>query len=222
MIEFIPSLPILASFAIASLLLAITPGPDMTLFLGRALSQGRLAGVMSLLGATTGTLIHTTLAVAGISALLVASPTGFWLLKIAGAFYLLWLAYQSVFKSSTFNLEPVQSDESVSRAGLGKQMVRHYLVGIGVNLLNPKVVIFFMTFLPQFVTATDPFAPHKMMFLGLFFAVVSVPPMIALIFAANRFAASVNNNPSISRMIDYVFGAVFAAFAIRILTTSAR
>jgi len=214
MADFLPTLPVLLTFCVAAILLAITPGPDMTLFLGRTLAQGRAAGIATLLGTSMGTVVHTVLAVAGISALLAASPTGFWILKIVGALYLLWLAFQAIVNKSTFALE-VSSRPA-------RSLKRNFAMGLGVNLLNPKVVIFYMTFLPQFVSADDPNAWKIMLFLGLFFSVFTFPPMAAMIFAADKVAATLKAKPGISRTIDYVFGTVFAVFAVRILMTEGR
>ncbi|MEM9678031.1 MAG: LysE family translocator, partial [Pseudomonadota bacterium] len=190
-------------------------GPDMTLFLSRTLSQGRMAGIVSMLGATTGTMIHTVLAVVGISALIAASPIAFGILKIVGALYLLWLAYQAVFKGSTFTLENDKPKKQTS-------LKTSFLMGIGVNLLNPKVVLFFMTFLPQFVSASDPAAWQKMLFLGLFFGLLTAPLMAVMIYAARSFADTLQKKPLVRRVIDYVFGSIFALFAVRILWADSR
>lgn len=93
--SFIPDTATLIQFAIATVILAITPGPDMTLFVSRTLSQGRATGFASMAGALCGTLIHTTLVVVGVSALIVASPMAFFVLKIFGAGYLVFLAWQA-------------------------------------------------------------------------------------------------------------------------------
>lgn len=212
--NFVPEWSVIAAFTIAGLLLSWTPGPDMTLFLGRTLAQGRLAGIVSLLGASAGTLVHTFLAIVGISALIATSPTGFWVLKIVGALYLLWLAWQAIFVRSTFDVD--------SKKTQPLSLFRNFLFGVGVNLLNPKVILFYMTFLPQFVSATDPWASAKMVFLGLYFVVLTVPPMVILIFVADRFTVALKRKPVIARSIDYVFGTVFAAFAVRILFTQGR
>lgn len=211
---YLPSWTVLVTFSIAATILAITPGPDMTLFLGRTLTQGRLAGIASLMGASTGIIIHTIFAVVGLSALLAASPTGFWALKIVGALYLLWLAFQAVFNSSVFELNP-QDKPTVS-------LLHNYLMGIGVNILNPKVVIFYMTFLPQFVSAVDPSAWKKMLFLGLYSSVLTAPMMICLILVANEFAELLKRQPTLSRGIHYLFGTVFTIFAVKILLTEGK
>ena len=210
--DILPSLPTLGAFTLASFVLAITPGPDMTLFLGRTLAQGRGAGLMVLAGTCLGCVVHTVAAVTGVSAVLAASPAAFGVLKIVGALYLAWLAFQAVRGGSTFRLEA---------AGAPMSMRRAFLTGLGVNILNPKVLLFFMTFLPQFVTADDPAAAGKMLFLGLYFVVFSAPLLVAMILAAERLSATLQRNPRIARGLDWLFATVFAAFAIRILTARA-
>ena len=212
--NFLPSLPIIFAFSAASILLAATPGPDMTLMLGRTLSNGRQAGLSVLLGTVTGCFVHTIFAVVGISAILAASTTAFFVLKVCGAFYLLWLAFTAIFKGSTFRL----SKEKSSQASFWN----NFFTGLSVNILNPKVVIFFLTFLPQFVSATDPHAWQKMLFLGVLMNVIATPISIAIVITANSFAKTLKANPKINRAIDYVFGTVFAVFAIKILLTEGK
>jgi threonine/homoserine/homoserine lactone efflux protein len=212
--SFVPDSTILIQFAIASIILAITPGPDMTLFVSRTLSQGRAAGFASMAGALTGTLVHTTLVVVGISALIVASPNAFFALKIFGAGYLVFLAYQAIRYGSAFS--------PVKKAGPRLSLARSFSIGLGVNLLNPKVILFFMTFLPQFVSSTDPNAPGKLFFLGMMFVVLSLPATAPMVFAADRFAAAMKRNPRVTRFVDYLFAGVFSAFALKILTAQAK
>ena len=99
----VPDATILAQFAVATVIIAITPGPDMTLFVGRALSEGRAAGLACMAGALTGCLIHTTMVAFGLSALIVASPQAFLVLKVFGAGYLVWLAWQALRYGSAFS-----------------------------------------------------------------------------------------------------------------------
>ena len=209
--EFIPSFTILSAFTFAALALTLTPGPDMTLFLGRALTQGRWAGMAAMLGASSGIVIHTLLAAFGISALIQASPTGFLVLKVVGALYLLWLAVQAIREGSAFSLE-TEKKKSAS-------LLKNWLTGIGINMLNPKIVIFFITFLPQFVTTSDPHAAAKMIFLGFYFIAIAVVCSTLLIFAVDQVADSLKRNPKITRFIDWMFAGVFSAFAVRILFT---
>jgi threonine/homoserine/homoserine lactone efflux protein len=207
--DFIPDLGPLLAFTLAAIVLTITPGPDMTLFLGRTLSDGRAAGIAAMLGASTGVLVHTTLAAFGLSALIAASPEAFAVLRIGGAAYLLFLAVQAIRTGSSFQLE--------AKGGAQKRpLVSHWLTGVGINLLNPKIILFFVTFLPSFVSAGDPHAAGKLAFFGVYFIVLAVPMSIAMIFAADRFAAALKRRPKIMRGIDYVFASVFSAFAVSI------
>lgn len=215
MADFVPSIAVLIQFAIAAAVLSVTPGPDMALYVGRAITHSRAVGLACFAGAVTGVLIHTMLVALGLSALLVAAPTAFLVLKIVGACYLVWLAWQAIRHGSSFN----PRDGMASELG---PLWRHYLTGIGINLLNPKVAIFFLTFLPQFVSTDDPHAPGKLIFLGLFFLTVAIPIILPMIFAANLFAAALKRRPRITRMLDYAFASVFGAFALKVLTTQAR
>lgn len=212
--EFIPDTATVLQFAVATLVLAITPGPDMTLFVSRALSQGRAAGFASMLGSFCGIVVHTLLVVVGISALIVASPGAFLALKLFGAGYLVFLAWQAIRYGSAFTPTTTRGGE--------RSMLRNWATGFGVNLLNPKVILFYMTFLPQFVSAGDPHAPGKLVFLGLMFIVVSIPVTAPMVLAADSFAALMKSNPRITRVVDWLFAGVFSAFALRILTAQAK
>lgn len=97
-----------------------------------------------------------------------------------------------------------------------------FLNGIWVNLLNPKVIIFFMTFLPQFVTAHDPDVTGKLIFLGFWFMLVSLPVTVAIVLAADKLAGWLQRNPKVLRGMDYTFAGVFSVFAAKILMTQAR
>src|SRR6185295_13364350 len=145
---FLPESSVLITYSLACVVLFITPGPDMSLFLAKTMSGGRKAGIASMLGAMTGCCVHTLLAALGVSALLAASATAFTVLKIVGALYLLWLAIDAVRHGSALNLRSEAKQEVSFWAT--------FLVGVGINLTNPKVVLFFVTFLPQFVQVGDP------------------------------------------------------------------
>lgn len=212
--SFIPETAIIIQFAVATAIIAVTPGPDMTLFVGRALAQGRAAGLACMAGAMTGIVIHTFLVALGLSALIVASPNGFFALKLVGAGYLVWLAIQAIWRGSAFNPE--------KRGGGKRSFFANWLTGLGINLLNPKIILFFMTFLPQFVSASDPNAPAKLFFLGAEFLVVSVPLVVPMILAADKFAALLRKTPTVTRVVDWLFAGVFSAFAVKILMTQAR
>ena len=212
--SFVPDLPILLQFALATLVIAITPGPDMTLFVGRALSQGRAAGMACMFGAMTGVVVHTSMVALGLSALIVASPEAFLALKIFGAGYLMWLAWQAIRHGSAFAPD--------TRRASSRSLARNWATGVGINLLNPKIILFFMTFLPQFVSVDDPHAAGKLFFLGLSFIPLSLPVTIPMVLAADGFSGLLRKSPKITRVIDWMFAGVFSAFAFRILTASAK
>ncbi|MHB2267435.1 LysE family translocator [Aliihoeflea sp. PC F10.4] len=213
--DFLPTTAILIQFAIATFVISITPGPDMTLFVGRALSEGRAAGFACMLGAMSGIVVHTTLVALGLSALIVASPQAFFVLKLVGAVYLVWLAYQAIRYGSAFS--PATGEQRSKRS-----FFANWATGLGINLLNPKIILFFMTFLPQFVSASDPNAPGKLFFLGAMFIVLALPVTVPMVIAADSFSALLKRSPRVTRIIDYLFASVFAAFALRILMTNAR
>lgn len=212
--DFLPDTATLLQFAAATFVLSITPGPDMTLFVGRALSEGRAAGFACMFGAMTGILVHTTMVSIGLSALIVASPKAFLVLKVAGAAYLIWLAWQALRHGSAFAPE--------KKEGPSHSLLRNWAKGLGINLLNPKIILFFMTFLPQFVSQADPHAPQKLFFLGALFIPLALPVTAPMVIAADGFSKLLRRNPRVTRVIDYLFGGIFSAFALKILTAQAR
>lgn len=210
--SFIPDLSVLIAYTLACVVLFITPGPDMSLFLSKTLSGGRRHGIAAMGGAQVGAVVHTLLAALGLSALLAASTTAFTILKIVGALYLGWMAYDAIVNGSSLNV----------REGDGppdKDVARTFLIGIGINLSNPKVVLFFVTFLPQFVSANDPYAAGKMLFLGLYFVLISTPMAIMMILSAERLIDWLKARPKALRAIDWTFGGIFGVFAVKILLT---
>jgi threonine/homoserine/homoserine lactone efflux protein len=212
--DFLPSLPTLLAFTAATLLLAATPGPDMTLSISRALSQGKAAAFFVVVGTSLGCVVHTLLVAFGISALITASPTAFMILKTGGSAYLFWLAVQAIRYGSTLTVKKVDDT--------GASPLANISTGLGVNLLNPKVIIFFMTFLPQFVTANDPAVTQKLLFLGFFFIVASIPVSVLVILTADGLSGWLQRRKSVMRGIDYTFAGVFSIFAVKILFTQTR
>lgn len=192
MLDLFPLLSTCLAFGAATVVLVITPGPDMTLFLGRALSADRAAGLAAVFGASSGVLVHTVLAVFGISALIAASTTTFMVLKIGGAFYLLWLAWQAVRRGTIFMADtgPV----------LRRSLWLDWATGVGINLLNPKIIMFFMTFFPQFVSANDPDATGKMLVLSGLFLLIGIPIATAMVVMADRFALLLRTRPRLMRL----------------------
>ncbi len=214
MLSFVPDLPTILAFALASVVLAITPGPDMALQLSRTVNYGRGHGLAVGFGAMCGVAVHTTLVALGISVLIVAAPVLFLALKIAGAGYLIWLAYQAVMHGGGLKITAAAAKTPTLR--------QSFLTGVGINLLNPKVVLFFVTFLPQFVDRADPAAPGKLFFLGAEFIAVSIPLLVLTVLLAEQLTRLLTRTKWVQRALNYSFAAVFTTFAAVILTAQAR
>jgi len=199
--SLVPDLQVLLAFTLAAVVLIVTPGPDMALFLGQTLTAGRTRGFAAMLGVITGTVLHSLIAAFGLSALLAASVLAFTALKIAG------LASRWA-RCVTDRHSPCATSPPLGQA---------YLMGLGCNLLNPKVIMFFVTFLPQFVSVSDPHAGAKLLFLGLYFVALSVPICALLILLAERFTAAIRRSPRATRTVDWLFAGLMGTFAVRLL-----
>jgi threonine/homoserine/homoserine lactone efflux protein len=212
--DFIPDLSVILTFALAGFVLAVTPGPDMALFVSRTMNFGRSHGFATVLGAISGIAVHTTLVAFGISVLIVTAPAAFWVLKIVGALYLVWLAIQAVRSGGGI---------LVTRAA-GRQPTwwQSYMTGLGINLTNPKVALFFVTFLPQFVSADDPAAVGKLLFLGVEFVIVSLPVVIAIVLFAEWLTTTLREREWVGKALNWSFAAVFMAFAATILLAEGK
>jgi threonine/homoserine/homoserine lactone efflux protein len=212
MIPLIPLLPdatTLAAFSLAAVLLILTPGPDMTLFVSRAIVHGRAAGVATVIGTSLGLILHTLLAGFGLSALLAASPNAFALLKMVGAIYLAWLAIEMIRKGSALSTNTTPAEPM--------PLWRHAVMGLGINLLNPKIVIFFLTFLPQFVAVDDPLAGPRMMVLGGIYVILGFPICAAMALGAGGLAGFLKRHAKVARLLDWATATLFASFAARLL-----
>ena len=214
MLSFVPSLTTILTFAIASVVLIITPGPDMALQLSRSINYGRTHGLMTFLGTMLGLLVHSALVALGISILIVAAPPLFLALKIVGAVYLFWLAWQAIRKGGGFKLAAAARQTPTLR--------QSFLAGLMIDLLNPKVVLFFVTFLPQFVHVGDPGAPGQLFFLGLEYCALSLPAGLALVWFATWITAALTRSKTVERVLNWGFAGVFASFAAIILSAQAR
>lgn len=207
--SFLPSFPVFIAYSAAVFLIVITPGPDMALFISRTLAGGRRAGFAAMLGASSGLIVHALLAAFGLSALLAASAVAFSIVKIVGALYLLWLAFGAIRHGSSFVVQDTPKED--------RSLGADFLVGLGINLTNPKVVMFFVTFLPQFVDANDAAASARLLFLGLWFLAIGMPVSGAIILTADRFSSFMQSSPRLMRAFDYGFAGLMVAFAARLV-----
>jgi threonine/homoserine/homoserine lactone efflux protein len=149
-------------FVLSALLLNITPGPDTLYIVGRSSSQGLRAGALAALGIGAGALVHVSAAALGLSAILAASATAFTVVKWVGAAYLLYVGVGLIRSSGATSAGAVTDDRTLSLRGV-------FLQGFFTNVLNPKVALFFLAFLPQFVASDAPSKPLAFLLLGIIF-----------------------------------------------------
>jgi threonine/homoserine/homoserine lactone efflux protein len=214
MTQVFANAPLAAAYIAACLILAATPGADMALFLSRTLTGGRAQGFAAQAGASFGLIVHTFAAALGLSALLAASSEAYEVVKVAGALYLLWLAWRAIRHGSALKLKA----DAPARGGLRGAFAN----GLLINLTNPKIVLFFVTFLPQFISASDSHASAKLFALGLGFIAITTTVNAIIILVAGRFVAAAKRNPLALRLFDYGFAALMSAFAARLVWAEAR
>ncbi len=217
MFPIFPTPSLAAGYLLACVLLAATPGADMALFLSRTLSGGRGQGFAAQAGANAGLVVHTFAAALGLSALLAASSQAYEAVKIAGALYLLLLAYSALRHGTALKLKAGNGKGGRSRGLRGA-----FLNGLLINLTNPKIVLFFVTFLPQFIDARDAHASAKLFTLGFGFLAITTMVNAAVILVAGRFVAAAKANPRALRLFDYGFAALMSAFALRLAWSEAN
>ena len=208
MTPFFPSPSLAAAYIAACFLLAATPGADMALFLSRTLAGGRAQGFAAQAGANVGLVFHTFAAALGLSALLAASAEAYDAVKIGGALYLLWLAWRAIRNGSVLKL----TTGAPAQGGLSGAFAN----GLLINLTNPKIVLFFVTFLPQFISASDPHASMKLFVLGFGFIAITTLVNAIVVLVAGHFVAAAKRNPRALRIFDYGFATLMGAFAGRL------
>jgi threonine/homoserine/homoserine lactone efflux protein len=190
----------------ASVALTVAPGPDNIFVLTQGIARGRKPAIVTALGMCSGLGIHTIAAAFGISALFYSSVVAFNVVKYAGATYLLYLAFKTLQQRSSVKLS---SPDDSNDAALFKR-------GFIMNILNPKVAMFFLAFLPQFVSPATQYFPLQMLLLGLIFMLQSV-----IIFCLiGYFSGSIGNfilaRPKIAKYFDWLTAGVFASLGIRL------
>lgn len=200
----------LAWFALVALALVLTPGPNMIYCISRTLCQGRAAGMVSLGGVALGFVVHLLGAAFGLSALLLAAPLAFTAIKVAGALYLLWLAWQAVKPGGLSPFETRSLPHDPPR--------KLFLMGFMTNLLNPKVAMFYLSFFPQFLHPERGQVLLQSLSLGAVQIAVSLAINTVIIFFAAGLAVFLNRNIAWMRVQRYVMGSVLGLLALRLLS----
>jgi RhtB (resistance to homoserine/threonine) family protein len=203
-------------FIVAVFLLNVTPGPDTAYIVGRSVAQGRGAGLMSALGISAGCCVHSLACAFGLTALLAASTTAFTVIKFAGAIYLIYLGARLIFARPA-----AQTTESDARAvDAPKSLKQLFLQGFWTNVLNPKVVLFFVSFFPQFVTTGSEHKTFAFLTLGAVFVVMSMLWNSFVAWIAGSVTQRFSGKPSVKKWLDRGVGSAFVGLGIRLATAS--
>ncbi len=198
----------LALYVVASLALIATPGQDMIYVIGRALAQGRVAGLCSAVGVCLGILVHTALAAVGVGAILQASESLFTALKYVGAAYLVYLGIRMLATRE------VAID---ARAGMPRSSPAWLVLqGILSNVTNPKIVLFFFAFLPQFVDPASGSPTRDLVGLGVLYAALALPVKAGVALVAARLSDRALRKPATLAWMNRACGAVLVALGVRL------
>lgn len=196
-----------ALFFAASWLLIITPGPDMVYVITRGISQGRKAGIISAVGVTLGILVHTLFAACGLAVILKTSAIAFMMVKLAGAGYLVFLGIKALFNKSDFSLA-----NDRPKAGMGTI----FLQAILTNVLNPKIALFFLAFLPQFVTPGNGSASFQMVCLGFTFALFGIVFLVLLGYFSGGIGSWLSRKHAVLNKLHWFTGSILVALGLRL------
>lgn len=204
------SLSQILPFLLAAALLTATPGPDNLMVLSMGISRGRRSGIAFGLGCAVGCLSHTLLAVIGVGALLAASPAAFTLLKWAGGAYLIYLGVQALRNAGKSRLS-LEGADTISMRDL-------FVKGLAANAINPKVGLFFLSFLPQFVDASQGQVEWQLGLLGILFSLQAAVLFGVIGYFAGSIGARLNRKPYLGKWLDRSAGAVFLVLGARMIT----
>lgn len=202
-------------FALAAMLMAISPGPNMIYLISRSITQGRRAGLISLAGVLTGFGVHIILVSVGLTAILFAVPYVYSSLKILGAAYLLYLAVQTI-NSKTPNV--FQARKDIQTDGT----IRLFTMGFLTNVLNPKVAVFYMSFFPQFIAPAYGSVMRQSIQLGVVQVMVSFFINCIVILSAAKLAKFFVRNPTWIRFQKWLMAGILSVLAVKIILDDSK
>jgi len=202
-----------ALFVTTGILLNLTPGPDTLYILGRSIAQGRRAGVASALGISVGSIFHTGAAALGLSAVLATSAWAFTFVKLAGAAYLIFLGVRALLE---------KPHELSMPAHFKRHGAAAFRQGIVTNILNPKVALFFLAFLPQFIDAAAPSKTIAFIVLGLTFVTTGTIWCLILAWFSSAFSARLRENPTLTALLNRAVGSLFVFLGMRLALAARR
>ncbi|MGZ4830212.1 MAG: LysE family translocator [Candidatus Angelobacter sp.] len=194
------------TFLVAALALNLAPGPDMLYVIGRSVGQGRKAGIVSSLGVFVGCWAHILAAAFGIAALLRSSPVAFNVVRYAGAAYLIYLGFRMLMQKTDLASQQLKAESLTSV----------FRQGVITNMLNPKVAIFFLAFLPQFIDARHGSVALQIVLLGLIFNVGGTLVNLAVAYAGGTLGELLRRNQRIARLQRRFTGLIFVGLGLRL------
>lgn len=197
------------TFLIAGLILNLTPGADTMYILGRSIAQGKKAGILSALGISSGALVHCIFAALGLSIILAKSAIAFEIVKYLGAAYLIFLGIKSLTAKS-------KDEFQLNKASKKANYRKIYTAGILTNILNPKVALFFLAFLPQFIDPNYTQSPIPFLILGLTFLLTGTIWCLILATFASKLSERIRKNHKIKIWLDRIAGGIFIALGIKL------
>jgi threonine/homoserine/homoserine lactone efflux protein len=209
----VPTLQTLALFLAAGLALNVTPGPDMLYVATRSSAEGRAAGVASALGIAAGCLVHIAALALGLSALLEAVPRAYDAVRWAGAAYLVWLGLRALIRPA-----PLALDGALAP----RRLAAVFRQGVVTNVLNPKVALFFLAFLPQFVDPARGSAARQIIFLGLLFNVTGTLVNLTVAYLASGATAWLRAHERRTALVQRLTGLVFVGLGVRLALAGRR
>ncbi|HEX6398672.1 MAG TPA: LysE family translocator [Steroidobacteraceae bacterium] len=198
-------------FIATAIVLILTPGQDTFFILGRSIASGRPAGIAAALGVSAGTIVHTCAAALGLSALLATSPYAFMAVKLAGAAYLLYIGVRALLTPAN-GLPGADADGDGGRWPAFRQ-------GIVTNLLNPKVALFFLALMPQFISTGSTHKVGAFLALGFSFVAMGLVWCTILAVGASYLRKAFLRRPSLASWMNRVAGTMFIALGLRLATT---
>ena len=207
------TLPFTPAFLLTAAALALAPGPDILYVLAKGIAQGRRAAMIAAAGFCSGLSIHTVASACGLSALLVASSTAFTVAKLLGAAYLVYLGIRAILSRGLISLPENQLPLSSRRI---------FTQAFLMNVLNPKVALFFLAFLPQFVRTEQGAIPQQLILLGLGFGVIAFVIFAAVGLFSAEIGHSIRGRPALTRLLDRIAGAAFIVLGLRLAVFSQR
>lgn len=211
-------------FLVAVLLLNVTPGPDTAYIVGRSVAQGRGAGLVSALGISAGCCVHALACAFGLTALLAASATAFTVIKFVGAIYLMYLGVRLIFAKP--DARPAEGANNVNPGATAaaqtsaRPLRQLFMSGFWTNVLNPKVVLFFVSFFPQFVSAGSGHKVFAFLMLGAVFVLMSTVWNSFIAWIAGSVTRRFSGKPGVKKWMDRTVGSAFVGLGLKLATAT--